>query len=221
MSGTSDAGGSSPGAAAPERRTQAERRAQSDREMMRAATRLIAANGSAGVSLATIGIEAGYSRGLPAERYGSKVRLLEAVIDASDAWFRRRLRPRLQGRHGLAALRERIRAHLETVRDSTMPTVALYQLIVDSTAGTPDLQPRVKALNRSYRESVVGDLEEARERGEVLATLDIEGHALLIVGAMHGIAMQSLIDPARTDVDGSIENLIRTLVDTIDLAREA
>lgn len=204
-----------------ERRTQAERRAQSDREMMRAATRLIAANGSAGVSLASIGTAAGYSRGLPAERYGSKVRLLEAVIDASDGWFRRRLTPRLEGKQGLAALRERIRAHLDTVRDSTMPTVALYQLIVDSTASTPELQPRVRALNRSYRQSVVGDLEEARELGEIMATLDIEGHALLIVGAMHGIAMQSLIDSARTDVDAAIENLIRSFVDTIEIARHA
>ena len=47
------------------RRTQAERRAESDSRMLRAATQLIAKHGSAGVSLAKIGVAAGYSRGLP------------------------------------------------------------------------------------------------------------------------------------------------------------
>ena len=67
-----------------QRRPQAERRAESDRRMMRAALKLIAEKGSSGISMAQIGLEAGYSRGLPAERFGNKVALLEAVVDFSD-----------------------------------------------------------------------------------------------------------------------------------------
>ena len=133
------------------RRTQAERRAESDSRMLRAATELIAKHGSAGVSLAKIGVAAGYSRGLPTERYGSKSNLLEAVIDASDAWFQRRLAARLAGRSGLDSLRERIRAHLDTVRESRVPTVALFLLIIDSAATLPELRPRVQRLNERWR----------------------------------------------------------------------
>lgn len=197
------------------RRTQAERRAESDSRMLRAATQLIAKHGSAGVSLAKIGVAAGYSRGLPTERYGSKSRLLEAVIDASDAWFQRRLAARLDGLAGLASLRERIRAHLETVRESRVPTVALFLLIIDSAATLPELRPRVQRLNERWRLGILRDLESARASGTLPEDLDIERHALLILSAMHGVAVQALIGLGDDEIMISAESIIRELVDGI------
>lgn len=197
------------------RRTQAERRAESDSRMLRAATQLIAKHGSAGVSLAKIGVAAGYSRGLPTERYGSKSRLLEAVIDASDAWFQRRLAARLEGLAGLASLRERIRAHLETVRESRVPTVALFLLIIDSAATLPELRPRVQRLNERWRLGILRDLESARASGTLPEDLDIERHALLILSAMHGVAVQALIGLGDDEIMISAESIIRELVDGI------
>lgn len=66
------------------RRSQAERRAESDRRMMLAALKLIAEKGSTGISMAEVGLAAGYSSGLPAARYGSKLAMLEAVVDFSE-----------------------------------------------------------------------------------------------------------------------------------------
>lgn len=198
-----------------ERRTQAERRAQSDREMMRAATRLIAEHGASGVSLALIGTEAGYSRGLPAERYGTKTRLLEAVVDATDDWFQRRLKQRLAGKRGLSALRERVRAHVETVRDQVMPTVALYQLIIESVASVPDIRPRIVNLNRSYWTAIAGDLRQAIEDGEISADLDVMRRATQITGAMHGYSVQFLIDPDSVDMNAAIVDLTASLIDAI------
>ncbi|GJL88949.1 MAG: TetR family transcriptional regulator [Minwuia thermotolerans] len=197
------------------RRTQAERRAESDSRMLRAATQLIAKHGSAGVSLAKIGVAAGYSRGLPTERYGSKSRLLEAVIDASDAWFQRRLAARLDGLAGLASLRERIRAHLETVRESRVPTVALFLLIIDSAATLPELRARVQRLNERWRLGILRDLESARASGTLPDDLDIERHALLILSAMHGVAVQALIGLGDDEIMISAESIIRELVDGI------
>lgn len=197
------------------RRTQAERRAESDSRMLRAATQLIAKHGSAGVSLAKIGVAAGYSRGLPTERYGSKSRLLEAVIDASDAWFQRRLAARLDGLAGLDSLRERIRAHLETVRESRVPTVALFLLIIDSAATLPELRPRVQRLNERWRLGILRDLESARASGTLPEDLDIERHALLILSAMHGVAVQALIGLGDDEIMISAESIIRELVDGI------
>ncbi|MDF1730968.1 MAG: TetR/AcrR family transcriptional regulator [Minwuia sp.] len=197
------------------RRTQAERRAESDSRMLRAATQLIAKHGSAGVSLAKIGVAAGYSRGLPTERYGSKSNLLEAVIDASDAWFQRRLTARLEGRSGLDSLRERIRAHLETVRESRVPTVALFLLIIDSAATLPELRPRVQRLNERWRQGILRDLETARAAGDLPAELDPERHAMLILSAMHGVAVQALIGLGDDDIMTAAESIIRELIDEI------
>ncbi len=183
--------------------------------MLRAATQLIAKHGSAGVSLAKIGVAAGYSRGLPTERYGSKSNLLEAVIDASDAWFQRRLAARLEGREGLDSLRERIRAHLETVRESKVPTVALFLLIIDSAATLPELRPRVQRLNERWRQGILRDLTTARTSGALTTDLDLERHATLILSAMHGVAVQALIGLGDDDILIAAESIIRELIDDI------
>ena len=100
-------------------RKQTERRADSDARMIRAALYLIAAHGAAGCSLAKVGIDAGYSRGLPVARFGTKLGLLEAVMDTSEAWFQRRLQRRIGDRTGLEALFIRISVHFEGARESS------------------------------------------------------------------------------------------------------
>lgn len=154
---------------------------------------------------------------MPTERYGSKSRLLEAVIDASNNWFQRRLSARLQDKHGLVALRERIRAHLDTVRESRVPTVALFLLIIDSAATLPELRPRVQRLNETWRQGILTDLARAQAAGDLSADLDIESHSVLILSAMHGVAVQALIGLEDAVICSAAENIIAELVD--DLAR--
>src|ERR1700710_2334034 len=62
------------------RRTQAERRTDTRRRVLDAATSLVAAHGSRAVSLAAVGEAAGYSRGIVNHHFGSKARLLEELI---------------------------------------------------------------------------------------------------------------------------------------------
>ena len=176
-----------------ERRAQVDRRAKSDRQMLRAAISLIAAQGSKNVSMAQIGMAAGYSRGLPAERFGTKLRLLEAVISNTEAWFERHLQNVLEGKTGLDALSARIIAHMESVRDSSEAAIALYQLMMEATGTVPELKPRITRLNQSYAYGMKKHMEEARARGELMEDIDIDRHALAIVSAMHGLAIQALI----------------------------
>lgn len=61
------------------RRTQAERVAESDHRLMEAAIRLVARVGYTHTTLESIGVEAGYSRGLVQHRFGSKDRLQEST----------------------------------------------------------------------------------------------------------------------------------------------
>ena len=108
-----------PGADTPAtRRTQAERREESDRRMLQAATELIAEHGVSGTSLADIGERAGFSRGLPAFRYGSKVGLIKALLESMESRSYARRVVALEGKHGLAALRTAIAHRIDTMRGS-------------------------------------------------------------------------------------------------------
>ena len=145
-----------------------------------------------GASLAQIGLAAGYSRGLPAERFGAKLALLGAVMDASLAWFDRYLESRLAGKSGLAALRARVLAHGEGVRDSSEAAICLYQLMVDASGPEPELAPRVTQLHATYREGFLRHLREAEAAGELRGGVDLERTAGVLLSIIHGLCLQHL-----------------------------
>ena len=63
------------------RRTQAERRDESGRGLVKAAIAVVAEEGVSAATFEAIGRKGGYSRGLVGQRFGSKLGLIEAVID--------------------------------------------------------------------------------------------------------------------------------------------
>ena len=62
------------------RRTQAQRREESERRLLESAAEIIAAEGYLACTLERVGTGAGFSRGLASRKYGSKDGLIEAVI---------------------------------------------------------------------------------------------------------------------------------------------
>src|ERR1019366_10503490 len=64
----------------PRRRTQAERRDQSERGLVEAAIAVVSEDGVSAATFEAIGRRGGYSRGLVGQRFGSKLGLIEAVI---------------------------------------------------------------------------------------------------------------------------------------------
>lgn len=63
-----------------QRRTQAERSAESEDRLLAAAAAIIAGEGYLAATLERVGTAAGFSRGLASRKYGSKDGLIEAVI---------------------------------------------------------------------------------------------------------------------------------------------
>lgn len=61
------------------RRTQQERRDESEQRMLAAGVRLIAQYGSEKLTLTEVGKCAGYSRGLPTQHFGSRDQYLKAL----------------------------------------------------------------------------------------------------------------------------------------------
>ena len=212
LAGGASAQGASPGAAAPEaaspsgrlsgspRRTQEDRRAESDRRILSSARRLIARKGSAGTTLAEIGLEAGYSRGLPSERYGSKQALLLELVARTEEAFQAQLATDLGDKTGLAAVEARIDAHLTGALRGAEGVRTLYLLTMESLTVAPELHARVADLARGYRDSFAQHLNEARTAGEVDATLDVQTCATLILAALRGLISQWLIEPGDIDI---------------------
>ena len=62
------------------RRTQAERRTESGRGLLNSAVDLIARHGVGAVTFEAIGRTSGFSRGLATQRFGSKQKLIEALM---------------------------------------------------------------------------------------------------------------------------------------------
>jgi AcrR family transcriptional regulator len=173
---------------------QHERRRASDARMLRAAMKIIAQKGAAGATLAEIGVAAGFSRGLPAERFGTKLALLNALMDFMEGWFAERLRKAVGDRTGLDAVRARIDAHVDSACASPVATAALYSLFVESLCAIPELQPRTRALSASFHDGFRGHLEQARRRGELRAGVDGAKMANILVGMLRGLIIQSLLE---------------------------
>jgi AcrR family transcriptional regulator len=176
------------------RSRQDERRRTSDGRMLRAAMRIIARKGVAGASLAEIGLAAGFSRGLPAERFGTKLALLNALMDFMESWFDVRVRAAVADKTGLPAVRARIDAHLDGACVSPVATAAVYSLFVDSLRAVPDLRPRARAMSASYHDGIRRHLDEARRSGELRAGVDCTKMARIIVGMLRGLIIQALLE---------------------------
>lgn len=199
----------------PPRRTQVDRREESDRRMLRAATRLFARQGVSGTSLAEVGLAAGYSRGLPVDRYGSKRGLIEALLDSMAAWFAARVAGNTSGRQGVAAVMERIEAHVDGARKSPLATAALYAIYLESLGAMPALRPKVGALLDRWRGDLVVGLRQAQRASEIQGDIDCEQHAAIILGALRGLIIEHLMADAETDLDAirdAVTGLVRQVM---------
>ena len=79
---------------------------RSTRLLLRAAGDLVAEGGYQSMTLATVGERAGYSRSLATARFGSKAKLLEALVEEIVVrWDVEKVEPELHDLTGLDALR--------------------------------------------------------------------------------------------------------------------
>ncbi len=151
--------------------------------MLRAAARLFAERGVSGTSLADVGVAAGYSRGLPVERFGNKLGLITALLDAMDAWFQTHIAKVLDGAVGMRAVKLRMAAHLASVERFVMP----------------ELQSHVALVTGRWCEGLADNLREARRAGDIGRRVDCDGEARFLLAAMRGLVIQYLL--YRSDAD--------------------
>ena len=168
------------------RRTQAERRSETRRRVLDAATSLVAAHGSRAVSLAAVGEAAGYSRGIVNHHFGSRARLLEELIRYTQQFDVLADSPT-----GLGRLTQFVEAYLGGMHDRSPRSEAFLKLWTESAGAEPSLAPLFAERDASFRGALAQYLRDGLGDGSVAQGVDPEVAAVAIIGLLRGTAMMA------------------------------
>jgi len=194
-----------------EARTQAERRAESEAKLLRAALELIAVQGFAGTTVAQIGAEAGYSRGLVTQHFGSKLGLAKELIRLIREGFENETVPRVEHVADQDILQSWVDRYIAALEADSARYRAILALQAESITSLEELREDVADLNEQVRAYLKGRLGAAQARGEIPAGIDIHALVTAVLGMLRGTASQYLIDPDATDL-GSVGKAAKGMI---------
>lgn len=200
------------GASSTARRTQAERSAQSDRRIMRAAVTLIARQGFSKTTLAQIGAEAGYSGGLVSYRFGSKEALLQELVRrTTDRFTQDQIRPALDGLTGVEALCGILDVFIRELVEREDRIRALNVLRGEAFGPVPQARALFVQLDRDFREAVRQAIRQGVADGGVRPDVDAAAEAAAFVSTFRGLALQWLLEPGCFDLEAVAESIKASL----------
>ena len=178
-----------------QRRTQSERREESEQRLLKAAAEIIATEGFAAASFERIGRAAGYSRGLASQKFGSKDGLVEAVINF--------VMERIDAETDRAIGRttdpvEQVLAYIETVltaieRDHVARSY--FVMMAAAIANRLPIQKAFLAQHNNVRVRVSSIIERGIAEHTISPKINADGAAISVGSMMLGIASQLLLDP--------------------------
>ncbi len=184
------------------RRTQAERKAESDAAIIGAAIELFAEQGYVRTTLNEIGNRAGYTGGLVSKRFGSKGDLLGAVLEDIFDSFRAEteegLRDTSSVLEGLVAYAD---VFLHRAAHPKSKVRALYVLLGESMGAVAEVQERFAEYNRHTVAVLASYVRQGVERGELRSGIDPVRVATTLIGSLRGLTIQYIIDPQTTDIE--------------------
>lgn len=183
-----------PAAAPPRRRTQAERREEAERRLLEAALKVVARRGSVRMTLAEVGEVAGYSRGLPAHRFGSKAGLLRALAAYIGERFREQREAGPPRKPGLDSIRRSISVYFSRTDQNWTSTRALLVMMTEGFMEDSELRENVMAYNRSARSFFEQQIRFGVASGEISPDTDPQATAVILLGALRGVMLQRLSD---------------------------
>ncbi len=202
------------------RRTQEERRNESDARIIAAAIELFASQGYRQTTLIQIGQTAGYTGTLISNRFGSKEKLLRAVL----AHILDRFYPDPENAGGSRAgnmettptadvqLLGFIERYLMDVNDRQSRIRALHVIIGEALGGMPQVHDQIVKVNRAFRRHVEGYIVHGIGTGVFRADLDPAEAAVIIVGLLRGVTMQALAEPGQIEIRSMIRPLQATVL---------
>jgi AcrR family transcriptional regulator len=178
------------------RRTQAQRRDESGRGLVKAAIAVVSEDGVSAATFEAIGRRGGYSRGLVGQRFGSKLGLIEAVIDyLHDEKELFAKADRVDGGPGLEALLTYVDIYLR--RLARLDEVqAYFRLLSWAVADISAFRSAFALEHERIRVRFEGWIVRGQAEGRIRHDLDPTAAALMVGSQLLGLSIQVLIDPA-------------------------
>ncbi|WP_317932266.1 TetR/AcrR family transcriptional regulator [Halioxenophilus sp. WMMB6] len=193
------------------RLTQAERSAQSDRQMFEVAVKLIVERGPSKTTLTDIGVMAGYSRGLAAYRYGTKDVFFKELIEHLNNLWRVELEQTVKNARGIERASAAVQALQNFVLSHPDHLRAMYKLHYDSIDHESETTRKLDELQTIQRNMAKHWLQEAESSGEVSCLFSPEEYGELYCSLVFGAIYQWLVNPEKIDLQRMLENCKRTI----------
>lgn len=188
-----------------QRRTQQQRRAESEQKLLGATAQLIVERGMAELSLTAIGQRAGCSHTLVNHLFGTKAALIDRLNGTVDEMYRGRISAAIEGKAGVDAVIAFAETYLALVTsDDPMARVHVV-LWAQAVAGTADLRDSRIDWDRRFREGLGDVIAQATGRSRVDSYC--KSSALVIVGLLRGVAMQQILDPGAVPMPRAIDRV--------------
>ena len=197
--------------ATAKRRTQEERKAESERRILEAAVELFATQGYVKTTLNQVGTRAGYTGGLISSRFGSKENLLRAVLRRISDVFEDRVSRVVDANDARATLRRIVEIYLTDVAKKNSAVRALYAVMGEALGAVGEVQGEVAEFNQLTRERLARIVANGVESGEIPSTVNPDAAAMLILGLIRGVSLQYLADPRRFDVKAVTASINRMI----------
>jgi AcrR family transcriptional regulator len=183
----------------PSRRTQRERVEESSRRLAEAAIELIAEKGYSNTSAREIGVRAGYSRAMVAERFGSKEALLDAILEQQ---YERRIDVDVEpGASGL----QRVVAPIEALRVFAVqdPQLlrAMFVLNFEALHDPDVLRQRIQSWLARLRHRLSDAVRVGQADGSISADVDADDIGGEIVATGIGYAYAWIVAPDEIDFE--------------------
>jgi AcrR family transcriptional regulator len=175
------------------RRTQEERREESEQRMLAAGVRLVAQLGPEKLTLTDVGKTAGYSRGLPAHYFGSRENYLKALASYVAIEFDKTLAA-VDQISGLKAVLEITREVLDQLKAD--PTRGLAtQIVLADARRERALSKDIAELRDNTLALLSRHIANGIEAGEIRPTVAPNFASLLIAAGICGLIDSLLAEP--------------------------
>jgi AcrR family transcriptional regulator len=187
------------------RRTQVQRRRESERALLIAAAAAIAERGVNGASFAVIGDRAGTSRALPTHHFGSKDALVALVAStAQDAVLAAMTEAieserRLRDLSGLEVVRTLVNTYLGLFEHPTAQLRALIVMWGSTFPSDASIEGMLDADQRAF-EGWAGNIRDGQADGSIRSDVDADASAVVLHGLLRGVAALVLTEAKYTDM---------------------
>lgn len=203
----------SPGEPATRRRSQLERRTTAEQALLDSAAKLFAQRGVDQTSLAQVGEQAGYSRGLVNHHFGSKAALVERLVQRSQKRFVDGM-AEFEG-NDVETIIAILKSYFDAIIGGSDETRAYFVMWGAALPLDADLRPSIAAGDQQLRSGLASLVVHGQNRNSISAAVDPVSFSTLVAGMLRGVAAQYMVDPASVDLIPALEVFEKFVRDTL------